>query len=392
MRVLHVITGLYTGGAEMMLVRVVERSQGRGFEHAVLTLLSGGPLGPRLAEVGIPVAAVGTGALAPLRIARWIRAWRPALCQGWMYHGNMAALAGRLLSGRRVPVGWGIHHCPVDLSSERPLSRILIRAGGPLSRLTRAVAYCSRASTGVHENLGYDRARSVLVPNGFDCEALHPRPDAGAKLRRELGVPPATTLIGNVARYHPMKDHANLIRAFARLGAAPGAGGDVAAPRPATPVHLVLIGRGLDPGNAELGERLRAAGVAHRVSLLGERPDVPEVIAGFDVVALSSAVEAFPLVLGEAMASGVPCVTTDVGDAAWIVGDTGIVVPPRDDTALADGLRRMVEYAPEERHRLGAAARQRILGNFALPDVVARYVELFHEIAEPRARHAHVSP
>lgn len=368
MRVLHVINGLYTGGAEMMLVRLIERSQGRGLEHAVITLLAGGPLGPRLAEAGVPVAAVGTGPRAPLRIARRIRAWQPALCQGWMYHGNLAALAGRMLSGRRVPMGWGIRHCPDLPLSERPSTKVLIRTCGRLSRLPRAIVYCSKASVGVHEKLGYAPAKSVLIPNGFDCAALRPRSDAGPALRRELGVPSSTILIGNVARYHPMKDHASLIRALARLG-------DLS-------VHLVLIGRGLEPANVELGEQLRAAGVAGRVSLLGERHDIPTLIAGLDVLAMSSAWgEAFPNVIGEAMASGVPCVATDVGDAAWIVGETGTVVPSRDEAALARGLRRMVELPPEERQRLGWAARQRILAHFELPEVVARYVELFHDIA-----------
>lgn len=370
----HVINGLYTGGAETMLMRLIEQSQGRGLEHAVIALLAGGPLGRHLIEAGVPVAEVGTGPLAPGRIARWIRVWRPALCQGWMYHGNLAALASRTLSGRRVPIGWGIHHCPEpSLSTESRSTRGLIRAGGWLSRVPRAIVYCSKASVGVHEKLGYDPAKSVLIPNGFDCERLSPRPDAGAKLRRELGVPSSAVLIGNVARHHPMKDHGTLIRACARLD-------DL-------PIHLVLIGRGLEPGNAELGRQIRAAGVAGRVSLLGERHDVPELIAGLDVLAVSSAWgEAFPLVIGEAMASGVPCVTTDVGDAAWIVGETGTVVPPRDDAALASGLRRMVERPPEERQRWSVAARQRILDHFTLPDVVRRYVELFHDIAEPAPR------
>ena len=383
-RVVHVITGLHTGGAETMLTRLVERSQGRGLEHAVIALLAGGALGRRLVEAGIPVIEVGYGPLAPLRIARWFRAWRPTLCQGWMYHGNLAALAGRILSGRRIPLGWGIRHCPELPLSERPLSRVLIHAGGRLSRLTRAIVYCSKASIGVHEKLGYDPTKTVLVPNGFDCEVLHPRSAAGPALRRQLGLPPATVLIGNVARYHPMKDHANLIRAFARLGAAPGASGDV------PPVHLVLIGRGLEVGNVELGAQLRAAGIARRVSLLGERHDIAELIAGLDVLAVSSAWgEAFPNVIGEAMASGVPCVTTDVGDAAWIVGATGIVVPPRDSAALAAGLERMVALPSATRQRRGVAARQRILDHFALPEVVARYVELFHEIAAAEPRHAH---
>jgi glycosyltransferase involved in cell wall biosynthesis len=208
---------------------------------------------------------------------------------------------------------------------------------------------------------------------------LRPRPEAKGRLCAELGLPTSTTLIGLLARHHPMKDHANLIRAGARCAAAD--------------LHLVLAGRGVDGDNEGLRATIAEAGMGGRVSLLGERHDVPELVAGLDVVAVSSAWgEAFPLVLGEAMASGVPCVATDIGDSAWIIADTGVVVPPRDPEALAGGLQHLVELGPEGRRRLGAAARARILDNFSLPEVVRQYETLYGRLVQGRPGRIRMAP
>ena len=96
--------------------------------------------------------------------------------------------------------------------------------------------------------------------------------------------------------------------------------------------------------------------------------------------------EGFPNVLGEAMASGVPCIATDVGDCAWILGAAGAIVPPANAAALAAALRRLLELGPEGRGRLGAAGRSRVLERFAIGEIVQRYEELYAEIAEHARR------
>ena len=269
---------------------------------------------------------------------------------------------------------WNIRHSIHDLSHERPLTRALVRSGAALSRLPRAIIYNSRVSAAQHERLGYAGDKTVVIPNGFDCEQFKPCTAARGELCRELGIHPGWTIVGMIAREHPMKDPVNLIRAIALV-------------RDAAPdIHLVMVGEGLAVGNRMLTEAIGVAGIGDRVSLLGARQDVPRLVPGFDIQVLPSAWgEGFPNVLGEAMACGVPCVATDIGDCAWIVGDAGLIVLPRDPAALAGALRQLVELGAEGRHRLGAAGRRRAVQHFSVQQMVGEYEALYERVASDAA-------
>jgi glycosyltransferase involved in cell wall biosynthesis len=308
------------------------------------------------------------------RLGRILRAAAPDLLQGWMYHGNLTATIGSWLLPRRVPVLWNVRHSLHDLALEKPLTRLILRLSSRLSRLPQAIIYNSRVSAAQHARFGFDPSRAVVIPNGFDGTQFRPQPDAGARLRRDLGIDPARTVIGLIARNHPMKDPGNLVRAVALLQARGYA------------VHLVIVGRGLDESNRDLCALVRARGLGSQVSLLGERTDVPALVAGFDIVALTSAWgEGFPNVLGEAMASGVPCVATAVGDCGWVVGPHGIIVPPRASEAMADALGRLIDLGSDARHQLGLAGRARILQHFSLQEVVRQYEALHRSVSAAHA-------
>ena len=376
--VLHVITCLQTGGANMALCKVLEHRDAEDGCHHVLSLMPGGALRDRVIAAGAEIEEIGlrrgqVSLPAALRLAAAVRRRRPDVLQGWTYHGNLAATVANLGSRRRVPVVWGVRHSILDLSNDKPMTRRLIRVGAPLSRTTAAVVYCSRASARQHERIGYDPSKTVVIPNGFECGLFRPRPDAGSELRKQLDIPLNRVIIGHVARFDPMKDHGNLIAAIARLIAED------------QDVHLVMIGTAVEPDNPELAATIRGAGIGPRVSLLGERTDIPSLTPGFDLLALSSTSgEAFPNVLGEAMACGVPCVATDVGDCAWIVGDTGFVVPARDPAALAAGLRQMIDLGLAARQRLGEAARARVLDSFEIKEITRRYTTLYRSLTLKR--------
>ena len=177
-------------------------------------------------------------------------------------------------------------------------------------------------------------------------------------------------LVGLVARHHPMKDHAGFFHA-ARL---------VAQACPS--VRFVMIGRGTN-SQSPVADLARANQLENRVFLLGERSDMPRLTAALDIACSSSAWgEGFSNTIGEAMACGVPCVVTDVGDSAYAVGDTGISVPPNNPQALADAISRLVAAGSERRHCLGEAARRRIETEFSLAAIVHRYEELYREYAK----------
>jgi glycosyltransferase involved in cell wall biosynthesis len=146
-------------------------------------------------------------------------------------------------------------------------------------------------------------------------------------------------------------------------------------------VQFLLAGDGVEPHNTQLSAWIAETGVAERFHLLGARDDMHRLTAALDVALVSSAFgEAFPLVVGEAMACAVPCVVTDVGDAAFMVGDGGRVVPARDPAALAEAALELLTQRPQERAALGQRARERIASEFELSAVVARYADLYDEV------------
>jgi glycosyltransferase involved in cell wall biosynthesis len=385
MRVLHAITGLEIGGAENMLVRLLDAGTREKFEPTVLSLMDPeaapyGTLAPQVAALRIPLATLRMPRRRPTPANLWclwrsVRAAAPQLIQGWMYHGNLAATAGAWSLSERPPVIWNVRHSLHDLSLEKPLTRLIIRLSARVSRLPRAIIYNSRVSAAQHQALGFAAERTVVIPNGFDTTRFRPQPDARARLCAELGIDPARTLVGMVARNHPMKDHANLVRAAGLLRQG---GRDV---------HLVLIGSGIDAADRGLGELIAGLGLGERVSLLGERGDVATLIPGLDLVALSSAWgEGFPNVLGEAMACGVPCVATDVGDCTWVLGPHGVIVPPRQSEALARALARLIDLGSGARRQLGQAGRARIVQHFSIHEVVRQYETLHLQVGAADSR------
>ncbi len=375
--VLHIVSGLSTGGAELSLLRLME-STPELRPGGVISLRDAGSVGPRLAALGVAVEAVGIRGSLPtpgqlLRLRRLARAAKPGIVQGWMYHGNLAALGCRTAAGRTVPVVWNIRHSVYSLADERPWTALVIRLGARLSRQPARIIYNSRTAAAQHEALGYAPERTLVIPNGFDIARFRPDPAARSLFRRELGLGAETVLVGLVGRYHPMKDHRSFL----------GAARVVAAAHPG--VQFVLAGSRVDRSNAELQALVGESGIADRVHLLGEREDTPRLMAALDVLCSSSVSEGFPNVLGEAMSCGIPCVTTDVGDSAWLVGEGGTVVPRRDPAAMAAGVGELVAMSPDGRRAVGARGRARIEGHFALPAVARQYLELYRGLAPGQA-------
>ncbi len=375
MRVLHLITELSTGGAETMLYRLLSAMDRTSFESRVVALAEIGPVGDAIRDLGIPVTTLGMPRAVPspaglTRLWRLLRDFRPHVLQTWMYHAD---LLGTVASGAvRVPaLVWNIRCSDMDLGRYRRLTRWVVRACVHLSPRPSAIVVNSEAGRRRHEEMGYRPRRWMFIPNGFDLDRFRPDVVARTLVRRELGLANETPLIGLVARFDPMKDHRTFLQAAARLYER----------RP--DVHYLLCGRGVDSANSALENMVRDLGIGRVVHLLGERRDIPTMTASLDVATMSSAFgEGFPSVVGEAMACGVPCAVTDVGDAALIVGDTGRVVPPGDPRRLAEAMEDLLEIGPEGRRRLGEAARRRIADNFALPAIATRYEKLYEELTD----------
>ncbi|MEX0383603.1 glycosyltransferase [Spiribacter pallidus] len=374
MKVLHVITGLATGGAERSLLKVLAGGLANRFQSSVVSLQDEGAVGPRIRLLGVPVDCLGMRRGVPkattiARLRRVVTATSPDLIQGWMYHGNLAAsLAAKLALGKPA-VAWNVRHSLYDLQAEKFLTRQVIRANRGWSHRVDSIIYNSRTSRRQHEAFGFDDAKGVVIPNGFDFARLSPNPGIGQAVRSELGLPSEALVVGHVARFHPMKDHASFLRAAVR----------VARINPA--VRFLLIGRQVTLENSVLVGIVPPDLLNHFV-FTGERSDANRLMQAMDLLATSSAWgEAFPNVLGEAMACGVPCVATDVSDSRDIVGDAGIVVRPSDTEALAGGLEAMIRKSPPERQALGRLARDRVEAHYRLDAVLAQYADLYQTLA-----------
>lgn len=362
-----------------MLLRLVQGMDGRRFENAVVSLTGTGPIGECLEHCGVRVKSMGMerGSMNPagaLRLLRHLRSERPDVIQTWMYHSDLlGGWCGRLATDAAVI--WNIRHSNLESGKNRATTLLTARACAFSSCFIPWRIVCgSRAAMAEHTRIGYASSRMILIPNGFDTERFRPDNVVRLRIRRELGVGAQSILIGLVARFDPLKDHSTFFAAAADLL------------RSHPDVKFVLCGEGMNADNPHLAEQIRDERITPSLMLVGRRDDIPQITAAFDIGTLSSSGEGFPNVLGESMACGVPVVSTDVGDAAWIVGGTGIVVPRQDPSALAAGWRTLIEAGEPERLRMGAAARSRIENEFALQGTIQRYQMLYEEIAE-RVRH-----
>jgi glycosyltransferase involved in cell wall biosynthesis len=371
MIIVHVIADLSTGGAEMMLKRLVDaHRETPEFEHHIISLHGLARIGPELQAKGIRVEALGMRGPLDMpkvvaQLARRIRLLRPDILHAWMYHANLlGGLAARI--GGRSKVIWGIRATSFDASmGVSRLTTWLRRVSGLASRwLPDVIVYVAHAAREGHEKIGYFQDKGMVIPNGYPRTAVVSRGEA----RERLGLPANGVVIGSLGRYNAAKDPRTFIEAASLI-----------AKRHAD-ARFVMVGRGISPGNRELMAWIADHGLEDRFLLLEERKDVDECLAAMDVFCLHSVTEAFPNVVAEAMSVGVACVVTDVGDAALLLGDAGVVVPVRNPIAMAEAISTMIEAGPDVRAAYGRRGRERIATCFSIGAVVRRYEALYRDL------------
>jgi glycosyltransferase involved in cell wall biosynthesis len=372
-RVTHLIIGLHVGGAELMLQRLVLAHAGNAaYRHAVVSFTDLGPIGAKLASCGIEVHALGVRSLLGLpqmmwRLVRLLRRPETDIVQTWMYHADLfGGLAARLAGRRRVI--WGIRTTDLGAGNSRATVAIRWLCARLSGRLPALVVCAAEASRKAHVAVGYAPRPMEVVANGFDMARLASGVGARDALRAQCGFADDMVVVGNVGRFNAAKDQQNFVRAA----------GLVAARHPQA--RFLMVGRGLEPSNLELADWIAQTGHAERFVLLGERSDVPACLAAMDVFCLSSRNEGFPNVVGEAMAAGLPCVVTDVGDAALLAGPIGVVVPKENAVALADGLMQMLALPPVARTGLGRRAKDRIEAEFTIERALQRFEAIYQRV------------
>lgn len=352
-----------------MLARIAIAARNDGSDQIVVSMMDDGFFGSPLREAGVRVECLGLtkGSASPAALrslAALIKAEKPDVLMTWLYHADLAGTFAALIAGfdlRRVV--WNVRCSEMDFSRYSWKTRAIARALALLSARPGAVAVNSRAGIAAHQRIGYTPKAWRFLPNGFDLDEWRPdMADRGA-VRADLGLADTAIVGVCVARLDPQKDHATLLSAFEAAAHARGE------------LRLVLVGNGTH------GIPLPPDGRT-RVIALGERRDVARLLRGADFAVSSSAYgEGFPNVLGEAMASGLPCIATDVGDAAEIVGETGLIVPARDAASLAAAMISLAEMDRGERSRLGVSARRRVCEHFSIDRSLASYKELWDDLA-----------
>lgn len=366
--VCHIVTGLDDGGAEGVLFRLCANDH--SVTHVVISLMGDGKYGALLRAIGVEVVTLDMprGRITWAGIARlWrtLRDARPCVVQTWMYHADVVGgLVARLARSGRV--FWGIRNSTLSPLHTARRTRVMVRVAAVLSHaVPDAIVSCSQRAAEVHMAKGYPSKLFTVIPNGVDTVAFAPDEQARRSVRTELGISESTTIIGMVARFDPQKDHQTLLRAV-----------NVVTSRQSD-VQLLLVGTGMTTSNDQLAMIIDENGMRNHTILAGQRNDIDAIMNAIDVHVLTSAYgEAFPNVVAEAMACGTPCVVSDVGDAALIVGSNGWVVPPNNPGQFADALsqaRTVLTEDPKQWERLCRSARDRITAEFRIDLMIDGY-------------------
>jgi len=370
-KVTHIITSLLMGGAEKVLLRLLQDMDEAVFDNQVIALTTVGPLAEEFAQAGISVEVIGyskgNSNIAPFfRLCRALRRRKPDVVQTWLYHGDLlGGTSARLCTD--APVLWNLRQSNLDHDHSAKSTLMIAKLCSVLSSFVPKTIVCgSHAAQVVHEALGYNKSKMLLIENGFDTDKHHRSEELRQAWRQRLNLGNDMFAIGHAARLDPQKDHETFLHAVAL----------VAKENPQ--VKFVLCGTNITSDSNQLMELITALGLENHVELLGIVDDMVGFYAAMDAVVMSSAYgEGAPNVLGEAMSCETPCISTDIGDSARIVGDTGLIVPIRNAEAMAEAILTVARETLEQRQLRGKAARQRIIDELPLEKMVKGYEDLY---------------
>jgi glycosyltransferase involved in cell wall biosynthesis len=369
--IMHVITNFTaSAGAETMLCRLTSGQKERSV--VVVSLMEISERNRLLAGGSVTLVSLGAHSLASMLISVWrlaqlIRQHRPDVLCCWMYHAMIAGTIASRLAGAKLPVYWNVRQSLDDMSSLSRSTRTAIRICRYLSSQAAGLVYNSSRALRMHEDCGFSNHNAVVIPNGFELpDGVPDTADAIGRRRNRVGI---------AARYHPQKDHETFFKAAAAVAETHG------------DAVFVAAGKGMDVDNpAVMALAVRSGLLGPRVDLKGEVSDMAEFYRNIDLLVLSSRTEGFPNVIAEAMSHGKPVVTTDVGDAAQLVGSAGLVVPPRDADAMAAAIETILDADEDAYRRLSRTARARVEEHYTLAAVRQRYADFLSAPPVPPGR------
>lgn len=361
-KIIQIITGLSNGGAERNLYNLCLNINKDKFEVIVVSLTGMGEYGNMLEQIGIKLYCVNLGHGVKLwrifKLYQFIRQNKPNIIQTWLYHADLIGLVlGRLAGVKKII--WNIRSTQLNFKDTSWHVVIVRKICALLSFMPVKIINCSMKSIEEHVTLGYRRKKFVYIPNGYNLQSFH--------VDKTLSLFPVNDapVIGFVGRDDPQKDIFNFLNAL------------LIVEKNLIDFRVIIVGTIVNNENVK---RFIRQHNMQQLILLESRDDMLNVYNSFDLLVLSSLSEAFPNVVAEAMACGVCCVVTNVGDAAVIVGDTGLVVPAANSILLADGIISMIESGRPPLITKGFFARQRIEENFSLDNMINSYETIYHNV------------
>jgi glycosyltransferase involved in cell wall biosynthesis len=375
MKIAHLVTGLETGGAELMMLNLIRQLNTHAVENIVISMTSLGTIAPEINSLGIPVLTLnmtrGKIQLKALRkLLKILDENKPDILQTWLYHSDFLGGLTRL-SGSKVPVIWGIHHSTDALHLLKPATRMVVHFNRLLSLVApQYIVCCSETVYKNYLRIGYPVSKMKLITNGVDVDYYRPNPSIHTFLRKLLGLPKNTLLIGHSGRFTPEKAQDIFLHAA----------GLIAQTYP--DIHFVMAGNRIDQQNPILQDWIEESKLGKRVHLLGQIPNLIQFLPGLDIFVSSSLSEALPLTILEAMSCQVPCVVTNVGDQGILVGETGKIVAAGDARALAEGCISLVDLSADQRLGLGIAARLKVKQSYTIEKSTSEYIALYESTSK----------
>lgn len=364
------------GGAEAVLYRLCKHDMCN--EKYVISLMGEGKYGSLLKELDIEVFTIdmqsGKIRLKDLfTLYTLIKKINPDVVQTWMYHADfLGGLLSRLAGIKNIV--WGVHNTTLEKNKSKRLTIFIAKINAIISKfIPMKIIYCAEKSKKVQETIGFDIAKGVVVRNGYNTDDFCPNREFLKQFRKELNIEENDFVIGHVGRYDPHKDYPNLILSLAILK------------KENIKFLLIMVGTNLDNNNTELKSIITKYELDNYIKLLGRRDDIPTVMNGFDLFVLSSSAEAFPNVLAESMACGTPCISTDVGDASYIIGEYGWVVESNNSRLLAESIKEAyLEKNQNNKQWLNKQymVRKKIVEELSIEKMVKAYNKVWNENKE----------
>jgi glycosyltransferase involved in cell wall biosynthesis len=356
-KIAFLIESLRCGGAQKQLVNLAKVLKKDDFDITVLYFYPGGFFESELKDSGVHLISLEKCGRWDLffffwRLVHHLKLIQPDVLHGYLETANLLTVFLKpFLSSTQMV--WGVRVSNIDLSHYDWLSRLLFPWECFLSHFADLIIVNSHAGRSYYLEHGFPSNKTVVIPNGIDTEHFKPDPKARQTVRSEWRIWEETILIGLVGRFDPMKDHSTFLKAAALLC------------QERQDVCFVCVGSGSEDYRQELQQLTEQLDISEKVIWAGSRADMPAVYNALDILCSSSAYgEGFANALGEAMACGVPCVVTDVGDSAWIVENTGVVVPPQNPEALVAGLSSLIKQQQYKSPDVKSKTRSRIISEF----------------------------